>query len=396
MDFIDDASKTGDPFFAVAAPVAPHIPTKPKDEYLDLYPDLELPKSPNFNPDNRTGVATVWNLDKLSEKDIHDLTRKYRARQQCLKSVDDLVDTIISKLRDVGELDNTYIFYTSDNGYHMGNHRLKGGKLQCFEEDINVPMIIRGPDVGQNMITDLVSGHIDLVPTMLGIAGYGDEATSPEPDLLLDGTPIVFPLKTQEDISRNENTRGETTHLEYWGTFHQEWANAERAKGGPDLVNTYKALRLQGPNYSLLYSVWCMNSAHELYDMSWDPYQMTNLHPDAPVEGNGTNAYNSGMKTMLGRPIDVLVHRLDALVLVLKTCVGDTCRWPWKQLHANGKVNTLMDALDEQYDAFYANSYAIAKVGWEDCYSAYTHKDNKKFPGPDATLYSVSFRPHTF
>lgn len=161
----------------------------------------------------------------------------------------------------------------------------------------------------------------------------------------------------------------------------------------------------------MLYSVWCMNSAHELYgtyiapingdtsakvsifqstDMTWDPYQMTNLHPGAPVEGNGTNAYGSGMNTMLGRSIDELVHRLDALVLVLKTCVGDQCRWPWKQLHADGKVNTMMDALDEQYDKFYANTYAIAKVGWEDCYSAFTHKDNKKFPGPDATLYSVS------
>lgn len=209
-NFIEEASKSGNPFFAVAAPVAPHIPSKPKNEYKDLYPDLELPKTPNFNPDNRTGVGPIWNLDKLNQEDIHDLTRKYRARQQCLKSVDDLVDTIIQKLDETGTLDNTYIFYTSDNGYHMGNHRLKGGKLQCFEEDINIPLIIRGPDVGQNMTTDLVTGLIDLVPTMLSIAGYGDQATYPEIDVVLDGTPILFPLKDQKDIERNGNARGET------------------------------------------------------------------------------------------------------------------------------------------------------------------------------------------
>lgn len=60
--------------------------------------------------------------------------------------MDDLVETILQKLEDAEVLDNTYIFYSSDNGYHIGNHRLEGGKLQCFEEDINVPLIIRGED----------------------------------------------------------------------------------------------------------------------------------------------------------------------------------------------------------------------------------------------------------
>lgn len=131
-------------------------------------------------------------------------------------------------------------------------------------------------------------------------------------------------------------------------------------------------------------------------DMSWDPYQLTNLHPDAPVDGNATNAYNSGMDTLLGRPIDLVIHRLDALVLVLKTCVADECRWPWKQLHSNGKVKTLTDALDEKYDKFYANSYAVAKVGWEKCYSGYSLKTRYLGPGPDSTLYDVCPCPQLF
>ncbi len=95
---------------------------------------------------------------------------------------------------------------------------------------------------------------------------------------------------------------------------------------------------------------------------------MTNLHPDAPSEGNMTNPYDRGMNTLLGVPTEKLIERLDALVLVLKSCVGESCRWPWKQLHPNGGVNNLMDALKPQYDTYYSHSYAVAKVGWQHCY----------------------------
>ena len=104
--------------------------------------------------------------------------------------------------------------------------------------------------------------------------------------------------------------------------------------------------------------------------MIWDPYQMTNVHPDAP-SGNYTtaNAYYKGMNTVLGRPTEQVINRLDALVLVQKTCTEDVCREPWKQLHPDGSVKTLTSALHEKYDDFYARSYSVAKVGWKQCYS---------------------------
>lgn len=117
---------------------------------------------------------------------------------------------------------------------------------------------------------------------------------------------------------------------------------------------------------------------------------MSNLHPDAPTEGNATNPYNSGHNMMLGRPIELLVQRLDAVVLVLKTCIGDQCRWPWKQLHPNGQVNTLTDALDPQYDSFYAHTYKVAQVGWEECYWGYNHKSNSDGGPMDSTCYNAS------
>lgn len=86
---------------------------------------------------------------------------------------------------------------------------------------------------------------------------------------------------------------------------------------------------------------------------------------------------------MLGRPINRLLHRLDALVLVLKTCTGDQCRWPWRQLHTDNEAQNLTAALSEKFDEFYENSYTYTRVGWEECYTGFGTS------GADSTLYSV-------
>lgn len=117
--FVEYAVNMDEPFFAVAAPVAPHLPSRPKHEYKDLYKNLTMPKSPNFNPVNRTGVGPVWTLDRLNDTNVASLDHFYRKRQRCLKSVDDLVGSIINKLEELGVLENTFIFYSSDNGFHV-------------------------------------------------------------------------------------------------------------------------------------------------------------------------------------------------------------------------------------------------------------------------------------
>ena len=58
-----------------------------------------------------------------------------------------MLEAVVSELRAQGELDNTYIFFSSDNGFHMGQHRFTQGKETAYEEDIAVPMIVRGPGV---------------------------------------------------------------------------------------------------------------------------------------------------------------------------------------------------------------------------------------------------------
>ncbi len=132
----------------------------------------------------------------------------YRARLQALQAVDEIVEGLVTRLEEYGILDNTYIIFSADNGYHISQHRLPPGKECGFEEDINVPLIIRGPGVPIGEETDVVSAHADLAPTILKIAGaeWGWEG--------LDGSPI--PLSEEEiEVAREE--RQEHVNVEFWG-----------------------------------------------------------------------------------------------------------------------------------------------------------------------------------
>lgn len=121
--------------------------------------------------------------------------------------------------------------------------------------------------------------------------------------------------------------------------------------------NTYKSARVVGDGYSLYYAIWC-NNDHELYDMTQDPYQVNNLYATA----NATTPH------LLGRELSQVINRLDALVLVLKSCKGNTCIQPWDVLHPDGTVRTLRDALKPKYDDFYR---AQPKVSYSACEAGY-------------------------
>jgi arylsulfatase A-like enzyme len=131
-----------------------------------------------------------------------------------LQTVDELVDGVISRLTESGILEETYIIYTSDNGYHIGQHRLPPGKECGFEEDIRVPLFIRGPGVPADHVESAVTTHIDLVPTIFQIAGIKQR-----PDF--DGTPIPLILETR-------HPRHEHVNVEFWGLAipegkHSSW-----------------------------------------------------------------------------------------------------------------------------------------------------------------------------
>lgn len=127
----------------------------------------------------------------------------YRSRLRALQGVDELVESLVARLEASDQLENTYIIYTSDNGFHIGQHRLPPGKTCGFEEDIRVPLFIRGPGVPAGFVQDAVTTHIDLAPTIFDLAGI-----PPRPDF--DGTAI--PVTPDSADPRHEHVT-----VEYWG-----------------------------------------------------------------------------------------------------------------------------------------------------------------------------------
>lgn len=121
--------------------------------------------------------------------------------------MDELVDGIVTRLEEYGVLDNTYIIYSSDNGYHIGQHRLQPGKSCGYEEDINIPLIVRGPGVAKNYTTSIVTTHTDLAPTFFDLLGI---------PLREDFDGRAIPV-TKPGIEIGREKRREHVNVEYWG-----------------------------------------------------------------------------------------------------------------------------------------------------------------------------------
>ncbi|KAJ9226455.1 hypothetical protein DTO169C6_1183 [Paecilomyces variotii] len=359
LGFLDDAISGDRPFFVAIAPVTPHSNIDqegtvkmtapiPAERHKHLFKDVKVPRTEHFNPDTPSGVNWISRLPKQNQSNVDYNDHFYRQRLRALQTVDELVDSVVKRLEESGKLDNTYIIYTSDNGYHIGQHRLQPGKECGFEEDIRVPLFIRGPGIPENHVEDAVTTHIDLAPTLFEIAGIEQRDD-------FDGTPI--PLSKESVSLRHEHVT-----VEYWGLAIPEGEYNDFGPDNPAIItnNTYKALRIIGDEYDLYYSVWCTNE-HQLYDLRSDPYELHNLYPTGRVE-------DASKHPILGYPLSQVIPRLDALLLVLKSCKGSTCVKPWGVLHPNGDVHNLYDALSSKYNTFY---HEQAKVSYSRCEAGY-------------------------
>lgn len=274
LGFLDDAAEADRPFFLAIAPVAPHSNVEikftgvdhndvrdavfsapiPAKRHEHLFKGVKVPRTDNFNPDKPSGANWVRRLPKQSEENVEYNDHFYRQRLRALQGVDELVDGVFKKLEEYDLLDNTYVFYTTDNGYHIGQHRLQPGKECGFEEDINIPLIVRGPGVPAGEIADVVTTHIDLAPTILELAGASIRAD-------FDGEAIPLARRSLQEAAKS---RHEHVTVEYWGFAAAEGDFFDGSRITPN--NTYKALRIISKTYNFYYSVWCTNE-HELYDL---------------------------------------------------------------------------------------------------------------------------------
>lgn len=219
LGFLDDAINSDKPFFLTVAPVSPHsnidinrnaVPRMqepiPAERHKHLFDGVKLPRTPHFNADAPSAVNWISRLPQRNASTIEYFDHYYRQRLRALQSVDELVESIVNRLDDAGLLDDTYIVYSSDNGFHIGQHRLPPGKECAFEEDIRIPLYIRGPGIPEGHVEDAVTTHIDLAPTFFQIAGLELRDD-------FDGTPI--PLYNSK--STYPQIRHEHVGVEYWG-----------------------------------------------------------------------------------------------------------------------------------------------------------------------------------
>ncbi|KAL1311513.1 hypothetical protein AAFC00_001635 [Neodothiora populina] len=363
---LDEATENREPFFLTVAPVAPHsnilgAPTLTplNDSYsaalasgspgfaipeyaprhAHLFKDYKIPRREDFNPEKPSGANWIAQLPRLNDSVIAYNDEFQRARLRALQSVDEMIEQLITKLDDKGILDNTYIFFTTDNGFHISQHRMHPGKECGYDTDIHIPLIVRGPGIAKGESLELVSSHTDIAPTILSIAGVSRDD--------LDGLPI--PLTSE---AATTDARGEHVNVEFWGEGLPEGKYGVEIRDYPN--NTYKSLRLVSDGYSLYYSVWCTGE-REYYDLKHDPFQMKNYF----VEPSLADSYE-----LLGRPFNALIYRLDALLVVLKECRGRTCTHPW-EAHA---TTSLKDALDPGLDAYYISQ---PKVVFSSCELGY-------------------------
>lgn len=307
-DFIVEAeAQDATPFFLAVMPLAPHVESFPEDptwadEQKDVWrwairPDpkdstekpeamstiASIPLWPalkaSFNEEDATDKPVWMQLarPRLTPEDIAYLTRQYRSRLASMLAVDDLVGTVVQTLQERGELENTVIVFTSDNGFLYGEHRM-AEKLAIYEESIRVPLYVRMPGMTAARAVDALVINNDLAPTLAELGG----AT---PDLAVDGRSLVPFLQGSAPANWRKRFL-----VEHWGSGDLKFD-----------IPTYSAVRTGPTALAAPDMVWTVYRdwdgspvAWEQYDLRTDPLQLRSLHASqapAHVDARATLQY---------------------------------------------------------------------------------------------------------
>lgn len=272
------------PFFAYIATYAPHSPATPPTRYENAFPGVKAPRPASWNEaDVSDKPDWVKALPLLDDALIADIDKLYRHRLQTLLAVDDLVKNIVDTLQAKGQMANTYIVFASDNGYHQGQHRLDSGKMTAFEEDLRVPLIVRGPEVPAGATATLMTANVDYAPTVAELAGVTPPAFAD--GRTVDGRSLVPLLKGQTPSSWRQvlllEHKSDVPDGLWLLDGTREPADPFDLNGGAGInITSFSGLRTVAGHTYVEYDT----SEFELYDNTADPAQLTNLYPSASAD----------------------------------------------------------------------------------------------------------------
>jgi arylsulfatase A-like enzyme len=283
LAFIRSSAAQPEPFFLWLTYSSPH--TNPPDpnprppHYCEgaakpAPPDAgalaseRLPMPPGFNElDTSDKPQAIRRLPRLRPPEIADMRRRYVCALESLLSVDRGVDRVLTELGSSGELADTYVIYTSDNGFLNGAHRIARGKIWPYEESIRVPLLIRGPGIPAGRTAHDLAINADLAPTIV-------EATGAEAGLSVDGRSLL-PAARDPRLERGRELQIEST--------------------------SFTAIRTRRYLY-----VEHESGERELYDLNRDPHELENA-----IDLSAYREVASALAARLGG---------------LGECVGEACR----------------------------------------------------------------------
>jgi N-acetylglucosamine-6-sulfatase len=303
--FIDDRAGGDKPFFLSVAYLAPHHESgrtqkltgqlvRAAPRHRGRYANQPLPRPLNYNEaDVRDKPPFLGHFNHpIKAKREVEITKRFRERWESLLAVDEGVERIIEKLRDANELDNTYVIFTSDNGFMQGEHRVRQGKMLPYDASTHLPLLIRGPGIPRGRKTNAVVGDVDLAPTIVEIA-------SAEPGHALDGTSLLRYARNP----RQPNNRPFLHTTAGQGSHGRTNTREGGARGTEPRVPAWSAVRTA----SWLYVSY--RSGHsELYRLRRDPWELNSLagDPNYRVKRNTLRRLLGDLERCRGRSCDRL------------------------------------------------------------------------------------------
>lgn len=252
------------PFFLAVGFFRPHTPyVAPKVPYYSWYPESEMPVVQGVKEDQADLPAAALGSYKQEQDKLTD-----ELRRQCLQAyyasisfMDAQVGRVVNSLDRLGLSENTIIVFTSDHGYHMGEHGL-WQKQSLFEGSARVPLLIVAPGTrGKGVVAKSPVSHLDLFPTLTELVGVKSPAN-------IQGQSLVPMLNEPSSIGRG----WALTQVVRGGDFNRQGAAA--AKG--DKGKRFTGYSLRTPRWR--YTEWDEGAeGRELYDHDNDPQELTNL-----------------------------------------------------------------------------------------------------------------------